>query len=555
MKDFRTWNTNSLNISSSIANWALRFAVIIVAILYIKIFTHSVTTDSFSRILRFLLLPCLLAVFQVFGVKLNYVSKLLPTKLAFLSLCFIFLQALSLKISKYFSNNYDYFDFGLIATKIVKYSNLNFFDFLYNSALVNHFQPIYLLYVLVYRIFGSLDAVLIFQTLVIFSTVIPLWLLGKTLDSNYQVSASLALFFATSPIWQFHDLLGLHADSFIFPAMAWAFYLFCKQRILGLFMILIAICASGQTYIPIAIIFGICVALEQKNNKIKGLLISVFFVLFFIVVIFAHQIFDSTNSINTLIDQGEVIGPFYYLLSNSLERILVTVFTAKRLVLIILVILPFILVLNKIFPFILLSSASLLIIGFSSEPYHFAYDSHYLAPILMTLIFIFYIKLLNLKKEKREFTALLNLGLVVNIFLMLIMSPSIFSLNFVSEYSAGNYNFSKYITSEKKQQLEGYLHKNNYFNKIQSVEISNGAFLNSMAFKESLTLFPSNAFNEAKLIVLEADPKGFGSENNFTKSRENYKQARKKLPNTHDLLFNTKDFQIYVLKPKQFLNK
>jgi len=187
-----------------------------------------------------------------------------------------------------------------------------------------HFQPLYVIYALVYRLWPSPLLLLWFQALLVASGVIPCYLLTrKLLGSTAAVLG--VMVYLLHPAVQFNALLDFRPDHVAIPFLFWAFW-FAERNRPGLALVAAAIPALAKESLILAFAaFGLYMMARRRNVLLAAAATTVGMAVF-IVVVFgvlagpgnsegAFMIRRYWSSGRELVVPGLVAGKLFYLVS------------------------------------------------------------------------------------------------------------------------------------------------------------------------------------------------------------------------------------------------
>jgi len=128
-----------------------------------------------------------------------------------------------------------------------------------------HFQPLYVLYGLAYRLWPSPLVLLVSQVLVVASGLIPCYLLGRDRLESAAAGVLAGALYVLHPAVQFNGLLDFRPDHVAIPFLFWAYWLIERDRVVA------AIAAAGipalakQSLMLTFAFFGLYVAWRRRR--------------------------------------------------------------------------------------------------------------------------------------------------------------------------------------------------------------------------------------------------------------------------------------------------
>ena len=137
------------------------------------------------------------------------------------------------------------------------------------SHLAVHISPIYYLILPIYFIFPSPVTLNVIQPIIIFSGVIPLYLLTKKLSLSKNASAFLCIAFAMYAPLATGCFYDLHENCFMVPLLLWMFYFSECQKTLPMFIFAVLTLTVKEDAFIYVIIFALYLIVAKKQF-IKG---------------------------------------------------------------------------------------------------------------------------------------------------------------------------------------------------------------------------------------------------------------------------------------------
>jgi uncharacterized membrane protein len=146
-----------------------------------------------------------------------------------------------------------------------------------------HFQPLYLLYGLAYRVWASPLLLLWSQALLVASGVIPSFLLARDRLASPAAGVLVAALYALHPAVQFNGLLDFRPDHIAIPFLLWAFWLADRGRYLGA-AAMAAVPALAKESLLLALAgFGLYLAVRKRRLALGGFVFALALAVFALV--------------------------------------------------------------------------------------------------------------------------------------------------------------------------------------------------------------------------------------------------------------------------------
>lgn len=128
-----------------------------------------------------------------------------------------------------------------------------------------HFQPLYVFYALIYRVWASPLVLLISQALLVASGLIPCYLLARERLGGAAAAALVGVLYVLQPAVQFNALLDFRPDHIAIPCLLWAYWLADRARI-GAAIAVAAVPALAKQSLMLAFaFFGLYLALGRRR--------------------------------------------------------------------------------------------------------------------------------------------------------------------------------------------------------------------------------------------------------------------------------------------------
>jgi len=505
---------------------------------------------DFLDILRFIILPIIIYVFIEFYLKkeklVNYKADNRHNYFLLLFTCLGFISILStLKFLKLYSGNYEFFDAGLILNEFVFTKNLDFGEVVDYYLFHAHFRPLQILFNYIFKFFDNFYLILLIQTLILSSTIIPLFLILKKINFDNKISFFLIIFFIFNPIIGFVDILGFHIDTLVIPILVWGFYYYLinnKKKII--FLILLSL--VSEVYILTAA-FASLVFFENKKNKF---LFFSLFMMFFLIIFYYFLANYSINSPSSVFGQNSA----YALLKNfNLDNLILTFLSIKKIFFLYYFSLLFGFFFIKNLHFFIIAIPSISKILLSTEAYHYDVTGHYANDLFVICFMAMIFTLSNFKSNNLNLYKI-NLKLIITGFFSLIIAHSIypFSINFWSNSSAGTYNYKQYknFNLNNDQELKSYLIKIKQENFKHNICINNGPFV-EYVYKNNISFINFNKDQTCDLIIINSQKDVFTSGSHSSQENFNNNFKRFLMDNislSYKLVIQNNKYHVYKKK-------
>lgn len=464
----------------------------------LTIFFFNLQSNGFTRISKFILSPLLFyLIFYLYKDKFLQFEIKNKKNIFFLPLIY-FLIITTIEFLKLFNNNYDFFDYGLYANRVQRIAESNYTNALNIALFEGHFTPILFIFKF-FSIIVNPFSLLIFNTLIILSSLIPIYyFLKKNFFNKTLIFLIFLIFLFYAPL-SFINILGFHPEVALIPLYCWAIYFFIyKNKTLLLLTTFLIICC-GEQYLPSLILLYIFFGKRIFSSK-ELFLIIIFIFLYFVSIFFDIFSLRNSDDVRFIFSSS---NPYSYLFSSeSLFKVIYDFDWIKKIVFLYLIFLPFFFVFNYKFLFILLFEFSKLLL--STEPYHYSIEGHYLVVILPVIFFGFLYKLSLTNKKYIKKLVLLSLSITVGLSFGHSSIPG--TINFWTQWSGGTFHYNQYLKSEmaiEKEKINFYIksdRRNNIYltNSAVTVDLIKNHNLN--LFKQNDDLFASK-FDNSFLIL------------------------------------------------------
>lgn len=279
-------------------------------------------------IIRYVIIPSagfVIGAFFFLLIYRNYFSDFLERleanvkrhlyKLFFSVIVVYFLFFLSIVILRYFSYHLDFFDFGIYDWRIWLIHNIPWSEWpeKFKSAMMGHFQPILVVYSILYD-FGIEPVILnILQAVIVISGIIPLYLIARTKLKNQSLNLLVSIFYLLYPATQFNIAIDFHPDHLIIPILLWCYYLIEKKRYIWTIPLIVIGYMIKEPLILAIAFMGLFIAWERKKYVFG-------FTLFFVsLLVFYVATFVIIPSVSNLQSYETVTGndAFGYLFESK----------------------------------------------------------------------------------------------------------------------------------------------------------------------------------------------------------------------------------------------
>lgn len=179
----------------------------------------------------------------------------------------LFFSAIS--IWKYNNFLYNGFDLAIFNQVFFNTANGNLFGLTIHphSYLGDHFAPLILLLSPLYSIFSSAKFLLILQSLILASSVLPFYLIAKNIFKNNFYPFILSLIFLINPIIWNINLFDFHILPFAIFFLLFAFYFYQQKKFLYFSIFTLLALSVREDVSLVVFIFGFLPFLKNKNWK------------------------------------------------------------------------------------------------------------------------------------------------------------------------------------------------------------------------------------------------------------------------------------------------
>lgn len=210
----------------------------------------------------------------------SHTNKVLASTVLIYS--FFFLITISLR---YFNHNLTFFDFGIYDWRIWLIHSIPWSELSekFKSAMMWHFQPILVVYSVLYDLNIEPLILNILQAIVVLSSFIPLYLIAKIKLKNQLLTILVSLFYLIYPATQFNIAIEFHPDHLIIPLLLWSYYFIEKERYYLTIPLIVIGYMIKEPLILIFAFLGLYIAWEKKKYAFGFMLFFVSFVVFYMV--------------------------------------------------------------------------------------------------------------------------------------------------------------------------------------------------------------------------------------------------------------------------------
>lgn len=200
------------------------------------------------------------------------------------------------------------FDFGIFVQmfyymkkSLIPYTTCERFELL--SHFTVHFSPIYYLILPFYTVFSSPVTLVVVQLAAVLSGVIPLYLMCRNKKASNIVTLALCFAYILYPSLRGGLFFDFHENKFLAPLVLWLLYFFDmeefkRKKTMGIIVFTLLIVMVKED----APIYTACIGMFQifykkdRREKIAGLMVMGFSVLYFFVVFYFMGIYGDAGS-------------------------------------------------------------------------------------------------------------------------------------------------------------------------------------------------------------------------------------------------------------------
>lgn len=261
-----------------------------------------------------------LAVFLLMALRYVYRDRLQPTSdvkgfLFWLPLIlltgFCFAVAMIIAVLRYETYGAPNFDFGIFCQMFHYMST----DFVPNTTcerdqLLSHFavhiSPIYYVLLPFYKLFPSPITLAAGQVVILYSGLIPLFLLAKRRGLSQMVTLLLMVTFAAYPALTGGIFYDIHENCFLIPLLLWLFYFYESKRLVGVFLSALSVCLVKEDAFLYIVVFSVYMIIADRRWK-TGLILMVGAIAYFIGAVYLLTTYGQgimSGRLGTLIPEG-----------------------------------------------------------------------------------------------------------------------------------------------------------------------------------------------------------------------------------------------------------
>ncbi len=178
----------------------------------------------------------------------------------------------SLSILKHRSFHSTYLDLGLEAQSVWNTEQGRYLKVSFGergeeiSALSYHVSPIVVLLAPLYKLWSSVELLLIFQTLVLALGVVPIYLLSKQILGSVWLSLSLVISYLLYPPLQWSNLTDFHPQTLATTPLLFLFLFYRRKKWLWFFLTFIICLLVKENISLITSIFGLFMIFEVYQS-------------------------------------------------------------------------------------------------------------------------------------------------------------------------------------------------------------------------------------------------------------------------------------------------
>ncbi|MGN0468296.1 MAG: DUF2079 domain-containing protein [Acutalibacteraceae bacterium] len=186
----------------------------------------------------------------------------------------------SISVLRYVTYSAPNYDFGIFCNMFynMKKSGLPISSCERDTVLSHfavHISPIYYLLLPIYCVFSSPITLAVLQPIIVFSGVIPLYLLAKQLKLSNNTNMFMCIVFALFTPLSSGCFYDLHENCFLVPLLLWLFYFFEKDKKIPMFIfMLLVLLVKEDAFIYIAF-FSLYVIIGRKKYLSGSLMLVI----------------------------------------------------------------------------------------------------------------------------------------------------------------------------------------------------------------------------------------------------------------------------------------
>lgn len=379
----------------------------------------------------------------------NDFSKGLNSFLVAVAVIFAFSCVCAIGVFRYYTYSTPNYDFGIFCNMFYNMcKNGSAVTTCERDRLLSHFavhiSPIFYLILPIYFVFSSPVTLAVIQPVIVFSAVIPIYLLAKHFKLSKNATTLFTAAFALYAPLSTGCFYDLHENCFLVPLLLWMFYFFEKNNKVLMFVFMFGVLAVKEDAFVYIVIFALYIFISRKKY-LTGAFMAAIAGGYFILCCFlltkygtgvmasrygnlseSGSLFEAAKTI--LINPGYAIGEMLETKDSSAEKIF---YLAKLFCP--LVFIPF---MSKDFTrYILIFPIFINLL----TKYHYQYDITFQYTFGICS-FLFYLSLLNLSEKEKESQNKLS-------FLSIVAAAMLFMMIVVPKSAA---YIEKYYANEEK---------------------------------------------------------------------------------------------------------
>ncbi|MEO5357144.1 MAG: DUF2079 domain-containing protein [Nitrospirae bacterium YQR-1] len=492
----------------------IAIVVLHVSLLYIAIEGNHLPTTAFNKniaLYRYIIMPLLglLTGFAFFLLsfkgrlhmpdKIKEFSAVHYKKIIIVISVLYFVVFAVMAYLRFESFNTNYFDMGIFGHKIWGISVSNTLPDAIKASLAGHFQPILLMYGLLFKFYPSVHIVVLSQVLFMTLSVIALFSIFKMYIEDRVWLIVLVVIFFLYPQTEFNTISVFHPDFFYLFFCLWAYRFSLRGRHTAALIAITAGALTKETFIIGALFFSFYVAFDKKGRRPAIIFAMVFLVLISAALFYIFVLLP--KNLASFMDNFSYIGEALHNPSVLFHSILK--FIDRKVFFVIFQFLPFLFI-----PFLrlkeLIPAVPFFIISFLSVNHlHSSLDSHYsvanIAPVFVSLTIA--LKGLNDRYGKNFTGSVLLFILIMVATFNIAHSPSPVSLNFLKQGWSDTWHRRNYIIGPHEETLSKAVA---IIPKDGNVKVvcQNNAYGGDIANRDSLEVFP-RMWQQAGYIILD----------------------------------------------------
>ncbi|MCD7828539.1 MAG: DUF2079 domain-containing protein [Clostridiales bacterium] len=208
---------------------------------------------------------------------------------AFVCLSVIFFAHVTMTISvlRYETYSAPNFDFGIFSNMYYHMKE----TFLPVSScerdmLLSHFSvhisPILYLLLPIYAIFTSPVTIAVMQVIIIYSGIVPLYLIARKYKLSDGLIAVVGLIFSSYPAFCANCLFDFHENCFLTPLLLWMIYFYEKSKAIPMFIFAVLTLMIKEDAAVYVAVFGLYILIADKKY-IKGPILTVGSIVWFFI--------------------------------------------------------------------------------------------------------------------------------------------------------------------------------------------------------------------------------------------------------------------------------